>query len=138
MAADPDLASSFGRYAEVDLRHWIERGRSREDAVRSAADDLVAVFADGEPTAFEDFDAAEFIQHRSRRTKREWALLLAKSVSWRLISTGLLFVIAWWITGSIDVGGLVAIIHMVVTVVIYVPHDLLWEKIIHSHRRTHG
>jgi uncharacterized membrane protein len=75
-------------------------------------------------TAWQDADVTE----RPRRSREEWALLWAKSVTWRFISTGLLFFIAWAVTGSWSTGGLVAVIHMAVTIVIYVPHDLAWER----------
>lgn len=63
-----------------------------------------------------------------RRTREEWLRLWAKSISWRTISTGTLFMVAWLYTGSVESGGVVALIHMLITIVLYVPHDLVWES----------
>lgn len=84
-------------------------------------------------TAWQDVDGAELVGTKPRkRTRHEWALLWAKSVSWRAISTGTLFLVAYLVTGSASTGGVVALIHMVITIIIYVPHDLAWERYEHS------
>lgn len=61
----------------------------------------------------------------TRRTAHLWL----KSITWRLISTTTLFAIAWICTGSVESGGVVALIHMAITVVLYVPHELAWERL---------
>lgn len=64
----------------------------------------------------------------SQNQKRRWGLLWAKSLSWRFISTGILFLVGWAYTGSVSTGGWVALIHMVITVMLFVPHDLAWDR----------
>lgn len=80
-------------------------------------------------TRWRDADAAEALHAPRSRSRGEWALLWVKSVSWRAISTGILFLVAYLVTGSASTGGRVALIHMAVTIVIYVPHDLAWERL---------
>lgn len=101
------------------------------DTAARAAERFTSVVS---PTAWSDVDAAELVHRKRRRTREEWALLWLKSACWRLISTSTLFLVAWLLTGSVRTGGVVALIHMVITIVIYVPHDLAWER--YSARRT--
>lgn len=72
-----------------------------------------------------------------KRTRQELTILWIKSLSWRAISTGILVVIGKVITDEWTTGGIIAFIHMLITIVLYVPHDLLWERwqIRHGQRR---
>lgn len=55
-------------------------------------------------------------------------MLWTKSISWRAVSTGLLVLVGKAVTGEWSTGGTIAFIHMVITIGLYVPHDLLWER----------
>lgn len=68
--------------------------------------------------------------------RRPIAALWLKSITWRLVSTTTLFGIAWLVTGSVQTGGGVALIHALVTVVLYVPHELAWDRLPGPGRRT--
>jgi uncharacterized membrane protein len=57
------------------------------------------------------------------------ARLWLKSISWRVISTITLFAIAWLCTGSVQDGGVVALIHMAITIALYIPHELAWDRL---------
>lgn len=63
-----------------------------------------------------------------KRTPQELTMLWIKSLSWRAISTGILVVIGKAVTEEWTTGGLIAVIHTVITIGLYVPHDLVWER----------
>ncbi len=63
-----------------------------------------------------------------RRTRHDMMMLWVKSISWRAVSTGILVLVGKVVTDEWSTGGMIAFIHMVITIVLYVPHDLLWER----------
>ena len=59
-----------------------------------------------------------------------------KSMSWRAISTGSLVHVGKTVTDKWSSGGTIPFIHTVITIALYVPHDLLWER--WKFQRTHS
>lgn len=55
-------------------------------------------------------------------------MLWMKSISWRVVSTGILVLVGKAVTDKWSTGGAIACIHMLITIGLYVPHDLLWER----------
>jgi len=54
---------------------------------------------------------------------------IAKSVSWRAISTTETFLISWLITGHIGVAGGIASIQAIASTFLYWLHERVWYKI---------
>lgn len=53
---------------------------------------------------------------------------IAKAVTWRLIGTAEIFAISFWTTGHIATAGHTAAIAAVTSVIMYVAHELIWER----------
>jgi uncharacterized membrane protein len=53
---------------------------------------------------------------------------IAKAVTWRLIGTAEIFAISFWTTGHIATAGSTAGIAAITSVVMYVAHELAWER----------
>lgn len=53
---------------------------------------------------------------------------IAKTISYRLISTLLGFFIMWKVTGSIEIGASFSILELVIKPVIYYSHERVWYR----------
>jgi uncharacterized membrane protein len=53
---------------------------------------------------------------------------IAKAVTWRLIGTAEIFAISFWTTGHVATAGSTAGIAAVTSIVMYVAHELVWER----------
>lgn len=54
---------------------------------------------------------------------------LAKTLTWRILATFTTFVIAWGVTGDLDVGLIVGGTEAVVKMVLYYGHERAWYRI---------
>ena len=55
---------------------------------------------------------------------------IAKTVSYRILSTLIGFLIMWWISGSIEIGTAFGVIELVYKPVQYYIHERVWYKFI--------
>ncbi len=53
---------------------------------------------------------------------------LIKTLIYRLICTTETFLIAWWITGEIMIGGSLAVSLFFVKLITYYLHEMMWNK----------
>ena len=53
---------------------------------------------------------------------------LLKAISWRIIGTLSLFIIGWIITGAIAVAATIAVTELIVRIVLYWLHELMWSR----------
>ena len=53
---------------------------------------------------------------------------IAKAVTWRLIGTTEIFAISFWTTGHIATAGNTAVLAAISSLVLYVVHELAWER----------
>ena len=53
---------------------------------------------------------------------------IAKTISYRIISTLIVFVIMWWVSGSIKVGAAFGIAELVYKPIQYYLHERIWYK----------
>jgi uncharacterized membrane protein len=53
---------------------------------------------------------------------------IAKAVTWRLIGTAEIFAISFWTTGHIATAGHTAGIAAITSVLMYVAHELAWDR----------
>ena len=56
---------------------------------------------------------------------------LAKALSWRAVGTLDTFILAWLITGSIELGALVGGTEILTKTFLYYLHERVWYKYIH-------
>ena len=56
---------------------------------------------------------------------------LAKTISYRIISTLIGFLIMWWITGKIEIGAAFGVIELLYKPIQYYIHERIWYKWIH-------
>jgi uncharacterized membrane protein len=56
---------------------------------------------------------------------------LAKALSWRAVGTLDTFILAWLITGSIELGALVGGTEVLTKTFLYYVHERVWYKYIH-------
>ncbi len=54
---------------------------------------------------------------------------IAKAITWRITASLDTFVIAWIITGSIELGGFIAGVEAVTKIFIYYAHERIWNRI---------
>ena len=54
---------------------------------------------------------------------------IAKAITWRITASLDTFVIAWIITGSIELGGFIAGVEAVTKIFIYYVHERIWNII---------
>ena len=54
---------------------------------------------------------------------------LLKTVTWRILASPDTFLIAWLVSGSISIGGWIAMIEIVTKLIIYYFHERAWNKI---------
>ncbi|MEE9509784.1 MAG: DUF2061 domain-containing protein [Candidatus Bathyarchaeia archaeon] len=64
--------------------------------------------------------------HHGNRSK--WTSL-AKTITWRIIASTTTAIIAYYITGSLEVAGVVGMIDMVVKLIFYYGHERAWLKL---------
>jgi uncharacterized membrane protein len=55
---------------------------------------------------------------------------IAKSISYRVLSTIIGFLIMWWISGSIQIGAAFGVVELVYKPVQYYIHERVWYKFI--------
>ena len=53
---------------------------------------------------------------------------LAKTVSYRILSTGIGFAIMWWATGSIEIGAAFGVVELVYKPIQYYIHERVWYR----------
>jgi uncharacterized membrane protein len=54
--------------------------------------------------------------------------MIAKALTWRLIGTTEIFIIACWTTGHMATAGRTAAIAAITSVVMYVAHEFAWQE----------
>lgn len=52
-----------------------------------------------------------------------------KGLSWRLISTVLLLLTAWWFTGSWEITGKIGVVDFIVKLGLFYGHERVWHQI---------
>ena len=55
---------------------------------------------------------------------------IAKTISYRVISTLIGFMIMWWISGSIKIGAAFSVVELVYKPIQYYLHERIWYKFI--------
>ena len=55
---------------------------------------------------------------------------IAKTVSYRILSTLIGFLVMWWISGSIQIGAAFGVVELVYKPVQYYIHERVWYKFI--------
>ena len=53
---------------------------------------------------------------------------IAKTISYRILSTIIGFIIMWWVSGSIKIGATFSIIELVYKPIQYYMHERVWYK----------
>lgn len=56
---------------------------------------------------------------------------IAKALSWRMVGTLDTFLLAWLITGSIEIGAMVGGVEVITKTVLYYVHERVWYNYIH-------
>lgn len=56
---------------------------------------------------------------------------VAKALSWRMVGTLDTFLLAWLITGSIEIGAMVSGVEVITKTVLYYVHERVWYNYIH-------
>ena len=56
---------------------------------------------------------------------------VAKALSWRMVGTLDTFLLAWLITGSIEIGAMVGGTEVVTKTILYYVHERVWYNYIH-------
>lgn len=54
---------------------------------------------------------------------------LIKTITWRIIASLDTFLIAWFVSGSISVGGWIATIEVITKIILYYFHERAWNKV---------
>tara|TARA_Y100000591_G_C21799843_1_gene681457 strand:+ start:1084 stop:1287 length:204 start_codon:yes stop_codon:yes gene_type:complete len=54
---------------------------------------------------------------------------IAKAITWRITASLDTFVVAWIITGSIELGGFIAGVEAITKIFIYYVHERIWNRI---------
>ena len=54
---------------------------------------------------------------------------LIKTITWRILASLDTFLIAWFVSGSISVGGWIATIEVITKIILYYFHERGWNKI---------
>jgi len=55
--------------------------------------------------------------------------ILAKTITWRIVGSTSTATIAWLVTGSVGVATTIFIIQAITNTVLYLIHELIWNKI---------
>ena len=53
---------------------------------------------------------------------------ILKSITWRIIASGITFFVAWIITGKAEVAINIGIIEIVIKTIVYYAHERFWFK----------
>jgi uncharacterized membrane protein len=53
---------------------------------------------------------------------------IAKTISYRIVSTGIGFLIMWWVSGNIKVGAMFGVAELVYKPIQYFIHERIWYK----------
>ena len=54
---------------------------------------------------------------------------LIKTISWRILASLDTFLIAWFVSGSISVGGWIATIEVITKIILYYFHERAWNRV---------
>ena len=54
---------------------------------------------------------------------------LIKTITWRIIASLDTFLIAWFVRGSISVGGWIATIEVITKIILYYFHERAWNRV---------
>lgn len=54
---------------------------------------------------------------------------LIKTVTWRILASLDTFLIAWFVSGSISVGGWIATIEVITKIILYYFHERAWNRV---------
>ena len=54
---------------------------------------------------------------------------LIKTITWRILASLDTFLIAWFVSGSISVGGWVATIEVITKIILYYFHERAWNRV---------
>lgn len=54
---------------------------------------------------------------------------LIKTITWRIIASLDTFLIAWFVSGSISVGGWIATIEVITKIILYYFHERAWNRV---------
>jgi len=54
---------------------------------------------------------------------------LIKTITWRILASLDTFLIAWFVSGSISVGGWIATIEVITKIILYYFHERAWNRI---------
>ncbi len=54
---------------------------------------------------------------------------LVKTISWRLTGSGATFLIAYFISGNLTVGGTIAVIQLISNTILYYMHERIWNRV---------
>ena len=55
---------------------------------------------------------------------------IAKAISYRIISTLIGFLIIWWVSGSVKIGGAFGVVELVYKPIQYYIHERIWYRYI--------
>ena len=55
--------------------------------------------------------------------------IIAKTFSWRVVASLATFLIAWIVTGKIEIGALIGGVEFFVKFILYYLHETVWEKV---------
>jgi uncharacterized membrane protein len=53
---------------------------------------------------------------------------IAKSISYRIISTAIGFFVMWWVSGSVKIGGAFGAMELIYKPIQYFIHERIWYK----------
>ncbi len=54
---------------------------------------------------------------------------LLKTITWRILASLDTFLIAWFVSGSISVGGWIATIEVITKIILYYFHERAWNRV---------
>ena len=54
---------------------------------------------------------------------------LIKTITWRILASLDTFLIAWFVSGSISVGGWIATIEVITKIILYYFHERAWNRV---------
>ena len=54
---------------------------------------------------------------------------LIKTITWRILASLDTFLIAWFVSGSISVGGWIATIEVITKIILYYFHERAWYRV---------
>ena len=54
---------------------------------------------------------------------------LIKTITWRILASLDTFLIAWFVSGSVSVGGWIATIEVITKIILYYFHERAWNRV---------